>query len=287
MGTWISKDWQEYELIDCCGGEKLERWGEYIIRRPELAATDKHSKGSIWDRYDARFSEGGDKGGSWQNDSLPKKWEVSYKDLRLYAEPMNFKHMGIFPEQATNWDFTRGLIEHADRPVSILNLFAYTGASTVAALKSGASVCHVDSSRPAISSAKANLILNSLETAPVRWILDDCKKFVLREIKRGRKYDAVIMDPPGFGRGKKSEIWRIQDELFPFSELCSELLSEKPLFFLINTYSPKVNRASLEELAEKIFLSHFGGRAEVRELTLPISASGKELLCGVSMRWTR
>lgn len=287
MRKWVSEDWQDYELIDCTGREKLERWGEYLIRRPELGATEKHSKSSIWNKVDARFSESGDKGGSWQDDKLPKKWRISYKDLLLYAEPMSFKHMGIFPEQAANWDYTRSLIETAGRPVSILNLFAYTGASTIAALKSGASVCHVDSSRPAITSAKDNLILNSLEYAPVRWILDDCKKFVLREIKRGSKYDAVIMDPPSFGRGKNSEIWRIQDELFPFCELCSELLSENPLFFLINTYSPKINKANLEEISDKLFLRRFGGKSEIRELALPISSNGKELVCGVTMRWTK
>lgn len=284
---WISGDWRDYELIDCSDGEKLERWGEYLIRRPELGAKEKHTKSSIWNRADAYFSESGNKGGSWCGDKLPPKWEISYKDLSLYAEPMSFKHMGIFPEQATNWDFTRSLIEGAGRPVSILNLFAYTGASTIAALKSSASVCHVDSSRPAIASAKENLLLNSLEKAPVRWILDDCRKFVLREVRRGNKYDAVIMDPPGFGRGKNSEIWRIQDELFPFCELCSELLSDNPLFFLINTYSPKIGRKSLEEISEKLLLSRFGGRAETKELALPISLSGKELLCGVSMRWTK
>lgn len=287
MSMWVSEDWQDYELIDCTEGEKLERWGDYIIRRPELGATQKHAKISIWNEADAHFSQSTDKNGSWQKDSLPKKWKILYKDLSLYAEPMSFKHMGIFPEQATNWDYTRSLIETAGRPVSILNLFAYTGASTIAALKSGARVCHVDSSQPAITSAKDNLILNSLEDAPVRWIHDDCKKFVLREIKRGNKYDAVIMDPPSFGRGKKSEIWRIQDELFPFCELCSKLLSENPLFFLINTYSPKIDKASLEEISEKLFLKYFGGKSEIRELALPISLSGKKLVCGVTMRWTK
>lgn len=286
MSMWISGDWSDYELIDCSEGEKLERWGKYLVRRPELGATERRVKSSIWDNADAVFHCGGKKSGSWLSENLPPKWPLAYKDLFFHAEPMSFKHMGIFPEQATNWDFARKLIHNAGRNISVLNLFAYTGASTIAALKSGASVCHVDSSKHAIAAARENLALNSLESAPVRWILDDCSKFVLREIRRGKKYDAIIMDPPSFGRGKSSEIWRIQDELFPFCELCSRLLSTSPLFFLINTYSPKIGNVNLAEISEKLLLKRFGGNGEIRELGLPISLSGKELVCGVTMRWT-
>lgn len=287
MDMWVSGDWKDYELIDCCGGEKLERWGKYIIRRPEQGAVKRHATSPLWKEADARFSEFGKQNGSWHEDKLPEKWKISYKDLFFYAEPMSYKHMGIFPEQASNWDYTRKLIEHSGRPISVLNLFAYTGASTIAALKAGAKVCHVDSSRPAITLAKDNLALNSLEHAPVRWILDDCKKFVLREARRCNNYDAVIMDPPSFGRGVNSEIWRIQDELLPFCRLCSEILSKNPLFFLINTYSPKIKKENLEEISEKLLLRRFGGKAEIRELALPVSSGGKELVCGVTMRWTK
>ena len=218
---WISDKWKDFELLDCSGGEKLERWGKYNLVRPDPQA--------IWEtpKSDSR----------WSCRGLPESWQISYGELRFNVKPMNFKHTGLFPEQACNWDWAMEKIRTADRPVSVLNLFAYTGAATVACAKAGATVCHVDAAKGMVAWAKENAVSSGLKDAPIRWIVDDCAKFVEREIRRGRRYDAIIMDPPSYGRGPGGEVWKLEKNLWPFVSLCAGVLSDDPLFVLINSYT--------------------------------------------------
>ena len=225
---WLSDEWKDYEVIDTSSGEKLERWGKYILVRPDpqvIWTTPKQHP--LWRKYDAKYSRSNTGGGKWSNLRLPEQWQVHYKELTFNVKPMNFKHTGLFPEQAVNWDFAREKIEQADRPIRVLNLFAYTGAASVACAKSGASVCHVDAAKGMVAWAKENAKVSGLADAPIRWIVDDCAKFVEREIRRGKTYDAIIMDPPSYGRGPGGEVWKLEDNLFPFVKLCSQVLSDK------------------------------------------------------------
>ena len=230
---WVSDGWRDYELIDCGGGEKLERWGKHVLVRPDPQAIWQTPRNNpLWRRPDARYARASTGGGAWEKKDVPAQWQVRYQELTFQVKPMNFKHTGLFPEQAANWDFAMEQIRRAGRPISVLNLFAYTGGATVACAAAGASVCHVDAARGMVSWGRDNARASGLEDAPIRWIVDDCAKFVEREIRRGRRYDAIIMDPPSYGRGPSGEVWKLDDSLWPFVELVAGVLSDEPLFFL-------------------------------------------------------
>jgi len=284
---WRSDKWKDYELLDCSGGEKLERWGEHLLVRPDPQAiwnTPKKHPG--WKRNAGRYVRSSTGGGSWQNRSMPERWTVSYGDLTFNVKPMNFKHTGLFPEQAANWDFARELIQKAARPISVLNLFAYTGGATAACAAAGASVCHVDAAKGMVQWARENAKSSGLEGAPVRWIVDDCGKFVEREIRRGRRYDAVIMDPPSYGRGPTGEVWKLEEDLYPFVELVSGVLSDEPLFVILNSYTTGLAPGVLTYILETLISKKFGGHAVSGELGLPVSESALTLPCGSAGRWT-
>lgn len=283
---WISDKWQDYELLDCSEGEKLERWGRYYFVRPDPQAIWKTPRADRrWRSPDAVYSRSSAGGGRWEKCEVPQSWQVRYGELTLNVKPMNFKHTGVFPEQAANWDFAMEKIRSADRPVSVLNLFAYTGAATAACLKAGASVCHVDAAKGMVAWAKENARSSGVEGESVRWIVDDCVKFVEREIRRGRRYDAVIMDPPSYGRGPSGEIWKLEDNLWDFVALCGGVLSDDPLFVLINSYTTGLSPSVLTYISESVFTAKHGGRSESRELGLPVTDSGLVLPCGASCRW--
>lgn len=235
---WIANDWKEYEVIDTSCGEKLERWGKYTLVRPDpqvIWDTPKVSRG--WKNMNAHYHRSKKGGGEWEFFDLPQQWDLHYKDLTFHLKPFSFKHTGLFPEQAVNWDWFGDKIRNAGRPVKVLNLFAYTGGATLAAAAAGAHVTHVDASKGMVNWAKENAAASGLSEAPIRWLVDDCVKFVEREIRRGNHYDAIIMDPPSYGRGPKGEIWKIEEAIHPLIKLCVKLLSPNPLFFLINSYT--------------------------------------------------
>ena len=285
---WIADKWTDIEVIDCADGEKLERWGDQIVVRPEPQAiwrTERKNHG--WWNPDGRYQRSKTGGGEWERKNLPEHWHVRYGDLCFKVGPMNFKHMGLFPEQAANWDFISEKIRRAGRPLSVLNLFAYTGGATIAAAAAGASVCHVDAARGMVSWARENADLSGLSEAPIRWIVDDCLKFVQREIRRGRRYDAVIMDPPSYGRGPDGEVWKLEENLYPFIEEVCGVLSDDPTFVVINSYTTGLSASVLTYISESIFTKRFGGRSESRELGLPVTESGLVLPCGATCRWER
>ena len=284
---WKSDKWRDFELIDCSKGEKLERWGNYVLVRPDPQAIwDTPRSDPRWKYRNARYSRSATGGGSWDRGDLPASWTVRYGELTFNVKPMNFKHTGLFPEQAANWDWAMDKIAKAGRPVSVLNLFAYTGAATVACAKAGASVCHVDAARGMDAWARENAASSGLADAPIRWIVDDCAKFVEREIRRGRRYDALIMDPPSYGRGPSGEIWKLEENLWPFVRLCADALSDDPLFVLINSYTTGLAPSVLTYMTESIFSRRFGGRSASDELGLPVTDSGLALPCGASCRWS-
>jgi len=281
---WLADKWSDYELLDCSDGEKLERWGQYILVRPDPQIIWKTPKNHpAWQNPAARYERSQSGGGRWHRGDIPDRWQVCYGDLTFNVNLMNFKHTGLFPEQAVNWDFISEKIRSAGREVSVLNLFAYTGGATLAAAAAGASVCHVDAARGMVGRAKENACASGLEEKPIRWIVDDCAKFVERETRRGRKYDALIMDPPSFGRGPSGEVWKLEDGLYDFLKLCSNVLSDYPLFVLINSYTTGLSPSTLTYL----ILSLLGGRAESREIGLPAAANGFALPCGATCRWEK
>ena len=283
---WVSDKWRDFELLDCSRGEKLERWGRYTVVRPDPQAIwDTPRSDRRWQRCDGRYTRSSSGGGSWDRGSLPASWQISYGELTFNVKPMSFKHTGIFPEQAANWDYIMRKVRSAGRPVSVLNLFAYTGAATVAALAAGASVCHVDAAKGMVAWAKENAASSGVADRPVRWIVDDCARFVEREIRRGRRYDAIIMDPPSYGRGPGGEVWKLEDDLWDFVSLTAGVLSDDPLFVIINSYTTGLSPSVLTYIAESIFTRRFGGRAESRELGLPVTATGLCLPCGAACRW--
>lgn len=285
---WKADQWQDYEVLDTSDGEKLERWGRYFLVRPDPQVIWRTPKlDPRWRSFDARYSRSETGGGRWSKNRLPERWQVRYRELTFNVKPMNFKHTGVFPEQAANWDFIGEKIRSAGRPISVLNLFAYTGAATLAAASAGASVCHVDAARGMVAWARENAASSGLSDAPIRWIVDDCAKFVEREIKRGRRYDAVIMDPPSYGRGPSGEIWKLEKDLFPFLQLVSGVLSDEPLFFLINSYTTGLAPSVLTCLLDSLITPRFGGHSEADELGLPVTDSGLVLPCGASGRWTK
>ena len=284
---WLSKDWKDYELLDCGSGEKLERWGKYILVRPDPQAIwDTPRTLSGWNRPHARYARSSTGGGQWAKKEVPERWTVGYKGLTFNIKPMNFKHTGLFPEQAANWDFCMDAIRNAGRPISVLNLFAYTGGATVACAAAGASVCHVDAAKGMVAWAKENAQSSRVADKPIRWIVDDCAKFVEREIRRGRKYDAVIMDPPSYGRGPSGEVWKLEENLYPFVELVSGVLSDEPLFVILNSYTTGLSPSVLTYMLQTVIGGRFGGHTVSDELGLPVSATGLALPCGATGRWT-
>ena len=283
---WISNNWKDYELLDCGGGERLERWGKYTLVRPDPQAIwQKEGKHPGWRKHDGRYQRSSTGGGQWAKKELPERWTVDYGPLTFNIKPMNFKHTGLFPEQAANWDFAMERIRSAGRPISVLNLFAYTGGATVACAAAGASVCHVDAARGMVSWGRENAKSSGLEDAPIRWIVDDCGKFVEREIRRGRRYDAVIMDPPSYGRGPSGEVWKLEENLPAFVELVAGVLSDNPLFFLINSYTTGLSASVLTYLLETIVSRRYGGHTESQELGLKVTATGLALPAGATGRW--
>lgn len=285
---FIAENWQDYEVIDTSRGEKLERWGEYLLVRPDpqvIWDTKREHQG--WRKMNGHYHRSAKGGGEWEFFDLPQQWSISYQKLGLsfHLKPFSFKHTGLFPEQAANWDWFSEKIRAAGRPVKVLNLFAYTGGATLAAAAAGASVTHVDASKGMVGWAKENASASGLASAPVRWLVDDCRKFVEREIRRGNHYDAVIMDPPSYGRGPKGEIWKIEDAVHSLVKLCAELLSEQPLFFLINSYTTGLQPAVLAYLLGTE-LGNRGGTVDAQEVGLPVSKNGLILPCGASGRWS-
>lgn len=284
---WIADGWKDYTVIDTSDGEKLEIWGKYSLIRPDpqvIWHTDK--KNPLWRNADASYKRSRSGGGAWNENKLPDSWVISYKDLRFNIKPMGFKHTGLFPEQATNWDWCRELISNAGRPIKVLNLFAYTGGATVSCAKAGAEVCHVDASKGMVQSAKENARLSGLADAKIRYIVDDCKKFIEREIRRGNKYDGIIMDPPSYGRGPTGEVWKIEESIDDFVKLTAEVLSDKPLFFLLNSYTTGLNASTMKYITDVRLLKRFRGSSQADELGLPVKDTGLCLPCGSSVRVT-
>ena len=279
---WPADRWRDYELIDCSKGERLERWGDRILIRPDPQVIwDTPRTDRRWRQADARYQRSSAGGGAWDKRDVPQSWQIRYRDLTFNVKPMNFKHTGLFPEQAANWDWCAEKIRGAGRSVSVLNLFAYTGAATVAALKAGADVCHVDAAKGMVAWARENARSSGVADRNVRWIVDDCAKFVEREIRRGHRYDAIIMDPPSYGRGPGGEVWKLETDLTPFVRLCAGVLSDEPLFVLINSYTTGLSPSTIAYVAETCFP---GGHARADELGLPVTATGLNLPCGAACR---
>ena len=284
---WIADQWKDYEVLDTSEGEKLERWGEYLLVRPDpqvIWNTPKELPG--WRKMNGHYHRSSKGGGEWEFFDLPKQWEIAYKELRFNLKPCSFKHTGLFPEQAVNWDWFSDKIRKPGRPVKVLNLFAYTGGATLAAAAAGAAVTHVDASKGMVNWAKENAKSSGLEEAPIRWLVDDCMKFVEREIRRGNHYDGIIMDPPSYGRGPKGEIWKIEDSIYDFIRLCTKILSDDPLFFLVNSYTTGLAPAVLTYMLSTE-LKRFGGHVDSQEIGLPVTKTGLVLPCGASGRWEK
>lgn len=284
---FTTENWKDYELLDTSDGERLERWGKYILIRPDPQIIwHQTAKHPLWKKADGIYRRSSTGGGSWIKNELPESWTISYGNLRFILRPMGFKHTGLFPEQAANWDWFSDLIQKANRPVKVLNLFAYTGGATVAAAAAGASVVHVDAAKGMVAQAKENAALSGLAEAPIRYIVDDCKKFVEREIRRGNHYDGIIMDPPSYGRGPGGEVWKLEESLDEFLTLASQLLSDRPLFFLLNSYTTGLSPMTMQYLMELKIRARFGGKIEASELGLRVSQSGAYLPCGAATRWS-
>lgn len=289
---WLADGWKDYEVVDSSNGEKLERWGDYLLVRPDpqvIWNTPRKHPG--WKHPNGHYHRSNKGGGEWEFFDLPKQWQIRYKELTFNLQPFSFKHTGLFPEQAANWDWFSSIIREAKRKnpnqeIKVLNLFAYTGGATCAAAKAGASVVHVDASKGMVTWAKENAKSSGLAEAPIRWIVDDCVKFVEREIRRGNQYHGIIMDPPSYGRGPKGEIWKIEEKIHPFVQLCTKVLADAPLFYLINSYTTGLQPAVLAYMMGTE-LKSFGGHVEASEIGLPVSSNGLVLPCGASGRWRR
>ncbi len=285
---WIADQWKDYEVIDTCSGEKCERWGDYILVRPDPQVIwDTGHDNPAWKKKNGHYHRSNKGGGEWEFRNLPKEWTIQYRDLTFNLKPFSFKHTGLFPEQAVNWDWCAEKIKNAGRPVKVLNLFAYTGGATISAAKAGAAVTHVDASKGMVGWAKENAVASGLADAPIRWLVDDCVKFVEREIRRGNTYDGIIMDPPSYGRGPKGEIWKIEESIYPFIELTAKLLKKDSIFFLINSYTTGLQPAVLSYMINTAIVSQFGGKVEAEEIGLPVSSNGLVLPCGASGRWSK
>ena len=286
---WVADKWQDYEVLDTSGGEKLERWGDYRLIRPDPQVIWDTPKGRQWRKPNGHYHRSSKGGGEWEFFDLPEEWTISYRKLTFHLKPFSFKHTGLFPEQAVNWDWCAGLIGRASaegRSVKVLNLFAYTGGATVSAAAAGASVTHVDASKGMVGWARENAVSSGLGEASIRWLVDDCGKFVEREIRRGNTYDAIIMDPPSYGRGPRGEIWKMETSIYPFILKCRELLSEDPLFFLINSYTTGLQPAVLSYMLHTAIDPIRKGKVEADEVGLPVTGNGLVLPCGAAGRWT-
>ena len=287
---WVADKWKDYEVIDTSDGEKLERWGKYMLVRPDPQVIWNTPKDNRWNRINGHYHRSNRGGGEWEFFDLPEQWSIEYHSLGLkfWLKPFSFKHTGLFPEQAANWEWFSSCIKDdvaKGRTVKVLNMFAYTGGATIAAAKAGAQVTHVDASKGMVGWAKENAKASGLEAAPIRWLVDDCVKFVEREIRRGNKYDAIIMDPPSYGRGPKGEIWKIEEAIFPFIELTTQILADKPLFFLVNSYTTGLQPAVLSYMMNTALVKRFGGSVEAGEVGLPVSGNGLVLPCGAAGRY--
>lgn len=283
----VAKDWQDYEILDMANGEKLERWKNVILVRPDpqIIWTQK-SFPEKWKNVNAKYHRSSTGGGNWKyNKKMPDAWQVKYKNLTFNIKPMGFKHTGLFPEQAVNWDWMIEKIQKANREIKVLNLFAYTGGATVACSYAGAQVCHVDSSKGMVTWAKENIQASGLQDRPVRYIVDDVIKFVNREIRRGNKYDAIIMDPPSYGRGANGEVWKFEENLPELVNLCTQVLSDKPLFFLINSYTTGISSTVLQNILELTISKKYKGKVSNGEIGLPMTNSKMVLPCGIYGRW--
>ena len=291
---WIADGWNDYEVLDTSAGEKLERWGDYILVRPDPQVIwNTPHKVREWKQKNGHYYRSNKGGGQWEFFDLPEQWEISYGNLKFHLKPFHFKHTGLFPEQAVNWEWSGNLIREAKKKnpgkeIKGLNLFAYTGGATVACADAGAAVTHVDASKGMVTWAKENAAASGLANAPIRYLVDDCVKFVEREIRRGNHYDAIIMDPPSYGRGPKGEIWKIEEKIFPLVQLCTKVLADRPLFFLINSYTTGLQPAVLSYMLNLELKSRFGGTVEADEIGLPVRGKqGLVLPCGASGRWSR
>lgn len=285
----VADNWKDYELIDCSCGERLERWGNITLIRPDPQVIWKtEKKNPLWKKADAVYHRSQSGGGQWEiRNKIPDFWTIGYRDLTFNIKTMGFKHTGLFPEQAVNWDLTAEIIKNAGREVKVLNLFAYTGGATVSALKAGASVCHVDASKGMTLWAKENAVSSGVADKQVRWIVDDCIKFVQREIRRGNKYDIIIMDPPSYGRGPGGEVWKLENEVYGFVELCSQVLSDDPLMVLINSYTTGLSPSVMEYILGAVVKKRFGGKVTGSEIGLRTTENGLILPCGASAIWSK
>lgn len=283
------KLWKDYELLDCSEGERLERWGDVILIRPDPQVIWKtNKKHPLWRKANARYHRSNSGGGKWEAYTrIPAEWNVDYNNLTFHIKTMGFKHTGLFPEQAVNWDYMTELIKKADRPVKVLNLFAYTGGATIACLKAGASVTHVDASKGMVQWARENAELSGVSDKPVRWLVDDCIKFVQREIRRGNKYDIIIMDPPSYGRGPGGEVWKLEDEVYNFVSLCSEIVSDDALAVFINSYTTGLAPSVMQYILGSIMVPKFGGKVSSDEIGIPVTSSKMVLPCGATAIWEK
>jgi len=285
-----SDKWVDYELIDASGRERLERWGDIILIRPDPQVIwDTPKNNSLWSNAHAKYHRSESGGGKWEYNSrgkkVPESWKIDYKDLRFNLKPMGFKHTGLFPEQAVNWDYFTRLIKNAKRPIKVINLFAYTGGASIACAKAGASVVHVDAAKGMVLWAKENAVISSLGSHPIRYLTDDCQKFIEREVRRGSKYDAIIMDPPSYGRGPNGEVWKLEDSLYSFLQSAFKILSDNPLFVAVNSYTTGLSPTIMETLLSYMLLPRFGGSVQADEIGLPITESGFILPCGNTAIW--
>ena len=283
----IANNWNDYKILDMADGQKLERWGDVILARPDPQIIWKEKTYSEkWKNINATYHRSKTGGGAWEyKKKMPNQWQIKYKELTFNIKPMGFKHTGLFPEQAVNWDWMMDKIKKANRDIKVLNLFAYTGGATVACAAAGASVCHVDSSKGMVTWAKENIASSGLAERPVRYIVDDVVKFVNREIRRGNKYDAIIMDPPSYGRGANGEVWQFEDNIYDLVDLCTKVLSDKPLFFLINSYTTGISSKVLENILNLTVSKNYKGKVSSGEVGLPMENSNLVLPCGIFGRW--
>ena len=290
---WIADHWKDYEVIDTSCGEKLERWGRYILLRPDPQVIWKTEKNvPEWNRLNGHYHRSSKGGGEWEFFKLPEEWTISYRELNFRLKPFSFKHTGLFPEQAVNWDFMAEKIRAArkkdpNREVKVLNLFAYTGGATIACSAAGASVCHVDASKGMVAWARENAALSGLENRSIRWIVDDCLKFIRREIRRGNRYDGIIMDPPSYGRGPGGEVWQLEEQVYTLVEEAAKLLYEDSLFFLLNSYTTGLSASVMEYILGVVIRDRIGGQVSSDEIGLPVKSTGYVLPCGSTAIWQR
>ncbi len=279
--------WKEYTLLDASGGERLEKWGDIVLIRPDPQILwDTPRRHPLWKNAHARYHRSHTGGGQWERfKPIPDAWEIGYGDLRFRIKPMGFKHTGLFPEQAVNWDGMAALIRAAGRPIRMLNLFGYTGGATLACVAAGAHVTHVDASKGMVAWGRENAAVSGLDARPMRWLVDDCGKFVQREQRRGNTYDAILMDPPSYGRGPGGEVWKLEDQIYSLVKDCAALLSDKPLFFVINSYTAGLSPSVMQYILASVVIPRHGGRAQADEIGLPVAQSGLVLPCGATAVW--